>query len=297
MVPFRKSLTFTLALILILNGCVSPKETKKDYSAETTITYTNLNTESEQAELKSLLENAGVSKSQTDDLFKEINHFNDSVPDNMLSSGWETSPITYTKYDPYEMQEIYSEKNPDFIGYNCRITAFSIIKDFVKADADIESDVLLLDLESLRENPSAAASQEDLDKFKSLFGEIPTAASKNTDEHLEAMEKEWAIRSINFDENKNMHLITVIFHDSADENKNILFVGHAGILFESEKALYFFEKVAFQEPYRLISFNNRTELSDYLMIKYDISENQPTADPFITEDGKLMAGYRKNPMK
>ena len=44
-------------------------------------------------------------------------------------------------------------------------------------------------------------------------------------------------------------------------------------------------------------FQNRTELSDYLMEKYDVEEGQPTSIPFIMENDNLMEGYRPNPNK
>ena len=61
--------------------------------------------------------------------------------------------------------------------------------------------------------------------------------------------------------------------------------------------LYFIEKVAFQEPYRLVKLQNRTELSDYLMEKYDTSWGQDTTRPFIIENDTLMDEYRPNPLE
>ena len=52
--------------------------------------------------------------------------------------------------------------------------------------------------------------------------------------------------------------------------------------------LYFVEKVAFQEPYRMLRFADRTALSDYLMGKYDTAWGQDTASPFIMENDELM---------
>ena len=49
------------------------------------------------------------------------------------------------------------------------------------------------------------------------------------------------------------------------------------------------EKVAFQEPYRLVKLQNRAELRDYLMAKYDTSWGQDTTRPFIMENDSLMA--------
>ena len=64
-----------------------------------------------------------------------------------------------------------------------------------------------------------------------------------------------------------------------------------------EGKLLFVEKLAFQEPYQAIIFDNRTQLSDYLMNHYDVEWEQPNAIPFIMENDVLMEGYRPNPYK
>ena len=77
----------------------------------------------------------------------------------------------------------------------------------------------------------------------------------------------------------------------------MLFIGHVGVLLTADDGtLYFVEKVAFQEPYRLVKIQNRTELSDYLMEKYDTAWGQDTTHPFIMENDELMDGYRPNPL-
>ena len=70
-----------------------------------------------------------------------------------------------------------------------------------------------------------------------------------------------------------------------------------GVLLPAEDGgLWFMEKVAFQEPYRLVKLQNRTELSDYLMEQYDTAWSQDTTRPFILENDSLMEGYRTNPL-
>ena len=46
-----------------------------------------------------------------------------------------------------------------------------------------------------------------------------------------------------------------------------------------------------------MNLQNRTELSDYLMEKYDTSWGQDTTHPFIMENDALMDGYRPNPLE
>ena len=103
---------------------------------------------------------------------------------------------------------------------------------------------------------------------------------------------------MSFRDSERIRLITVFFHDKPTEEGSLLFVGHVGVLLCAEDGtLYFIKKVAFQEPYRLVNLQNRTELSDYLMEKYDTSWGQDTTRPFIMENDTLMDGYRPNPLE
>ena len=86
------------------------------------------------------------------------------------------------------------------------------------------------------------------------------------------------------------------FHDKPTEEESLLFVGHVGVLLTAEDGtLHFVEKVAFQEPYRMLRFADRTALSDYLMGKYDTSWGQDMASPFIMENDEFMDGWRPTP--
>ena len=87
------------------------------------------------------------------------------------------------------------------------------------------------------------------------------------------------------DEDFYLQAISVVLHDQFSETDNSLMIGHVGVMLPTSDAVYFVEKVAFQEPYRLLKFKNRTELSDYLMLKYDNSWGQDTAHTFIINNG------------
>ena len=81
------------------------------------------------------------------------------------------------------------------------------------------------------------------------------------------------------------------FRDKLTEAESLLFVGHVGVLLTAEDGtLYFVEKVAFQEPYRLTKFESRAALKSYLMAKYDTGWGQDTTPPFLMENDVLMDG-------
>ena len=263
------------------------------------IEYTNLNDSGSRELLQELLSDAGVSDGRIQGFFRRVDHFNDSVKQEWLTDGFEEAGMLYTKYDPYTMQDEWTAKNGTFPGYNCRITAMNLFGDFLSVSADSQinagEDVLFVDEETLKTDPDALGGSSLAD-FRALYSSMKAEDTTEIKRHVQTVQEEWASRGVSFRENERIHLITVFFHDKPTEEESLLFVGHIGVLLTAEDgALYFVEKVAFQEPYRMLRFADRTELSDYLMGKYDVSWGQDTARPFIMENGELMEGWRANP--
>lgn len=256
------------------------------------IEYTNLNDRASRELLQELLSDAGVSDGRIQGFFCRVGHFNDSVKQEWLTDGFEEAGLLYTKYDPYTMQDEWTAKNGTFPGYNCRITAMSLFGDFLSVSADSQihagEDVLFVDKETLKTDPDALGGSSLAD-FCALYSSMKTEHTTEIKRHVQAVQEEWASRGVIFRENERIRLITVFFHDKPTEEESLLFVGHVGVLLTAEDGtLYFVEKVAFQEPYRMLRFADRTALSDYLMGKYDTSWGQDTASPFIMENDKLM---------
>lgn len=256
------------------------------------IEYTNLNDRASRELLQELLSDAGVSDGRIQGFFCRVGHFNDSVKQEWLTDGFEEAGLLYTKYDPYTMQDEWTAKNGTFPGYNCRITAMSLFGDFLSVSADSQihagEDVLFVDKETLKTDPDVLGGSSLAD-FCALYSSMKTEHTTEIKRHVQAVQEEWASRGVIFRENERIRLITVFFHDKPTEEESLLFVGHVGVLLTAEDGtLYFVEKVAFQEPYRMLRFADRTALSDYLMGKYDTSWGQDTASPFIMENDKLM---------
>ena len=275
---------------IFLVGC--GEESKQPASGQ--ITFSNLVETSIQDEVSALMDGAGVSDARQAVFFEHVNQFNNVVPAKSLTKGYESAGILDTKYDPYDMQDQWMSEYPYFLGYNCRITAYGLFGDFIDIPLgkEIRDNFILMDLSSLEEDPSAMEVVDgDLERFKILYSAVPTEGTKDIEVHVTKVREAWEKKGIKFKSNEKASLITVWIHDQLDGDN--LFVGHAGVLFEEEDTLYFVEKLAFQEPYQVVKFNDRTELSDYMMTKYDFSEGQPTAAPFIMENDQLMEGYRK----
>ena len=186
------------------------------------------------------------------------------------------------------------------MGYNCRITAYSLLGGFLGVGADQPEtqgeELLFVDLDTIARHPEVLFDDSTAG-FCALFAPVEAADSTETGAQVQALQEGWSSRGVTFADSE-AHLISVIFHDKFSDDENTLSVGHAGVLLPSEDGtLYFLEKVAFQEPYRLLKFQNRTELSDYLMEKYDTAWGQDTTRPFIMENDALLEGFRQNPLE
>ena len=301
MKSFRQILP-AICVILIASafaGCGADADSPDKRPALEKIAYTNLNDSVSRKLLEDMLSGAGVSGNRIQGFFNRVDSFNESMREEWLTTGFEEAELLYTKYDPYAMQDEWAAKNGTFPGYNCRITAMSLFGDFLSVSADSQinagEDVLFVDEEALKTDPDALGGSSLAD-FRALYSSMKAEDTTEIKRHVQTVQEEWASRGVIFRENERIHLITVFFHDKPTEEESLLFVGHVGVLLTAEDgALYFVEKVAFQEPYRMLRFADRTELSDYLMGKYDVSWGQDTARPFIMENGELMEGWRANP--
>ena len=292
----RKLLSVLAAVSLMLagfSGCGGHTEPPLE-----AVTYSNLTDADSRKLLTEALADANVDETRTKLLLDRVDQFNASVKNEWLTEGFESGAPTDTKYDPYEMQDLWTEKNGSFPGYNCRITAFSLFSEFVTAGVDRPEtqgeDALFLDLETLAADPAVLCG-DSTSKFCALFAPVAAADTTEAADQVKALRAGWAERGVAFEEG-TARLISVVLHDRFSDTDNTLFIGHVGVLLPAgDGSLYFVEKVAFQEPYRLVKIQNRTELNDYLMEKYDTFWDQDTARPFIMENDSLMEGYRTVP--
>ena len=289
----RCALALLLAA-LVLSGCGrkdEPDTPDAPEQAAQTVEYSNISDASSRELLAKLFADAGIAPERTDKFFACLDQFNASVKAEWLTDGFETAASTETKYDPYEMQDMWMEKQGDFPGYNCRITAFLLFGDHIAAGADQPEtngeDSLFMDLETLKRDPDVLCGKSTAD-FCALFAPVEAAESTKPSVQAEALRKGWAERGVTFSDG-GCSMISVVFHDRFSETENTLFIGHVGVLLPAgDDGLYFVEKVAFQEPYRLTKFESRVALKSYLMAKYDTGWGQDTTPPFLMENDVLM---------
>lgn len=274
-------------------------EIKKDLKEKeylTSLTYSNLLDEESQNQVRKAMEFSEIPEENIDFFFDELNYYNKAVEGtSLVEKGFKTIDKLQPEYDLVSMIDLWDAKNPLFIGYNCRILSYGLMKDSIdigKIDTSNAS-WMVFDENALEYNPKDVFTEKEHQEFQTLFSYIPTQLTKDISVHLENVKKDWAKKEIDFTDKDKKSIISVFFHDE----EGYLFIGHMGVLLLDENdKLLFVEKLSFQEPYQAIKFDNRTQLNDYLMNKYDISWNQPTARPFIMENDELLETYRKKPI-
>ena len=259
------------------NKKVTEKVVETEEKHKLQLVYSNLVDTESQQEVQQALVAAGVSTKNIGDFLESVALFNNTVGAKvgLVPQGYATIDSLLPQYDEAAIQSQWTCKYPIFQGYNCRITSFTLLRDFVAVATPITSvstddEILFIDKEVLRTMPKKYFTAEDEARFWALFSSMPTKNTKEVASHLATVQHVWKERGISFPKK-----------DDPMKQGGILFV----------------EKLAFQEPYQVIKFQNRTELSDYLMNRYDVEWDQPTAIPFIMENDALLEGYRANPYK
>ncbi len=268
---------------------------------KTTILYSNLVDDNTKKEVRDSLIASGIKESNVDLFLKAVTHYNNCVGDvGLVKKGFVTSDTPTPIYDVEKIYENWDKANGSFEAItgnrnNCRLTTFTIAGDLINIDGDYVKDnkMLFMDNDTILYSNTGLFTDKNIDRFNTFFGDISTDLVKDVDFHLQKVKNYWNDKKVSFSKSE-VSIITIWFHDDLDNN---LFVGHTGILVPDKKdnSLLFIEKISFEEPYQVLKFNNRVELNDYLMAKYDTEYERPTAKPFIMENGDLLEGYRKNP--
>lgn len=296
-----KKLILTIGVAFMCLSCENVIKNSETQPFLTQIEYSNLVDEKSQKEVEKVLLEAGISQARVDDFFDNVIHFNTIVGDaKLVKEGFLVSSEIIPQYDEAQIQERWEASFDEFPGYNCRITSFGLFNDFISVgDTEVDSQNLFIDKDAINTSPKNVFSEQEKDNFLCLFSFIPTELHKDINKHLEVVKQAFAERQVSFkykNDPSKASMISVFIHSAITPEESNIFIGHIGVLVPtSDGKLLFVEKLAFQEPYQATKFNNRTELNDYLMNRYDNEKGQPTAKPFILENDELLEGYRPNP--
>ncbi|MBQ6867173.1 MAG: DUF4300 family protein [Clostridia bacterium] len=251
------------------------------------VTFSNLASEEDKAELISDLEKAGIKEEYIKDFIDYVDLYNETAPESVLD-GWNT--LDKVNYDPYEINEVWVEKYPDFVGVCCRMAAFTLLRDDISVNnADFPKPSmwpLAFDSNSFEMMPIKYMTDENLEAFENFYAPIPTSASTDKEVQKKVIEQALKERGIEF-KNSELKFVGLVMHNTVDEADTFLFMDHAGVLYEKNGSVYLLEKLAFQEPYQWIKFPSEEEVIKYFESKYNLDTTGRMAEPIYMINDKL----------
>ena len=287
----KRIIPVMLSAILLVTGCANNNIGKTDKIEGSKLTYSNLIDDKTQNEIKNILIENKIEEKQAKYFIKVVQDYNNKSDINKLKTsknGFTSIKTQQVPYDEVYLGEKWDIKKLNYMDFNCRLTAFSIFKKYVKSGEKFKGNDsnLMFDIDAIDNNPISRFTKEDVDKFINLYVAIPVENSQDIEKHAQAIIKEWEKRKISFVKNETMSMINVFLHAPEDNN---VFVGHAGISIKTKDGLLFVEKYGPSLPYQVSKFKDKAELKAYLMNRLDVNaSNNGASKPIIMENNELM---------
>ena len=214
--------TFLLTLV----ACSQTQKTS-DSTAETSVTqsqsnqvswkatYSNMNSNPSEEEVRKALA-AHLDKESVDAFFNLVNDYNNTVGSVGLTGDFST--FTKTDYDVEKISNLWTSKKGDFVGTNCRINSYCLLKNSIEIPK-IEKDDSLLFVDNDAIDKGKVFGAEDKDAFDILFSRVKTEATTDVKVHAAKMENFLS----QFKFNENARMLSVVVHDDLDGQS--LFIG------------------------------------------------------------------------
>lgn len=238
--------------------------------------YSNLNSKASLNEVRSIL-SKHLDKGSVDNFMNLVSDYNDTVGSVGLSGDF--APFSKTDYDVEKISSLWTAKHGDFIGTNCRINTYTLLKGKIKIpQVKSDSELLFQDKDAIDKGKLFDAKEQA--DFEILFSRVKTEATQDVKVHAKHMEDYY--KQFTFDDKARM--LSVVVHDNLDGNS--LFVGHVGVLVPTTNGYLFVEKLTFEEPYQAIKFASKKDCYKYLTTKYKDYTGPGLAKPFIMDNGK-----------
>lgn len=283
-------------LILLLSGCGNTSTSGQNntnimeqsgVSSTNDIQYSNLADNKSQVEVISVLQEHGITKEQTDTFLSWVEDFNSRVTTPELSDGFVSVEGDYVDYSNLLFDLKKLEDGSFLPEANCRLTAFLLMKNNVQTNekTDDTDTYLMFDIEAINTYEQFKMSKTDQSNFTALYNWISVDGTTTLDEHIQKIQEAWIDREIIVDGTQGISLINVYLHSPFEE---VRFVGHTGILVETEKGLLFVEKFGPEAPFQATKFNDRNELKTYLLARPDLYGDDTELAPIVMENNIVL---------
>lgn len=276
MKKWNKILALFICAVMLFTLTACGNSEKSSKAGQKLPVYSNLASKNSVEEVKSLL-SAYLDKDSVEDFIKQVNEYNEITGAAGLKGDF--TEFNAPQYDVDKITTLWREKKGDFIGTNCRINSYTLLKkDIEIPPMDMDDQLLFLDKDAIDKGKLLDAKEKE--QFKILFSRVKTEATQDIQIHAKNMEEYFE----NFKFHEKVRMISVIIHDNLDGD--FLFVGHVGVLVPDQEGFLFVEKLSFEEPYQAIKFAAKKECYQYLQDKYADYTGEGLAKPFIMDNNK-----------
>lgn len=276
MKKWNKILALFICAVMLFTLTACGNSEKSSKAGQKLPVYSNLASKNSVEEVKSLL-SAYLDKDSVEDFIKQVNEYNEITGAAGLKGDF--TEFNAPQYDVDKITTLWREKKGDFIGTNCRMNSYILLKkDIEIPPMDMDDQLLFLDKDAIDKGKLLDAKEKE--QFKILFSRVKTEATQDIQIHAKNMEKYFE----NFKFHEKARMISVIIHDNLDGD--FLFVGHVGVLVPDQEGFLFVEKLSFEEPYQAIKFAAKEECYQYLQDKYADYTGEGLAKPFIMDNNK-----------
>ena len=251
-------------------------ESTKQETPQWVASYTNMSNQSSIDEVKALL-SAYIDQESVESFLKLVKEYNEIVGETGLQGDF--ASFTKTEYDVEKISNLWNAKMGDFVGTNCRINTYALLKNSIEIPP-IEKDDTLLFIDNDAIDKGKLYNSEDKEALNRLFSRVKTEATTDVKVHAAKMEQFLS----RFKFNENARMLSVVIHDNLDGES--LFIGHVGVLVPTSDGFLFVEKLTFEEPYQAIKFASKEDVYKYLSTKYQDYTGEGLAKPFIMDNNK-----------
>lgn len=275
----KKTAVFVIAVFILFVSCGKNSDTDKASAghSKSKITVSNMSNEDSTQQVSAVLKKS-VDAADAANFISAVKDYNNAIENIGLTGTFEERvPV----YDSDKIHELWSKKKGDFIGMNCRITAFTLLKNSLKIhEGTVDDALLFLDKDAI--GTDRIFNEEQTRRFMQLFSRVKTENTKDIHIHAEKMKEHFS--NIGFSPKAKM--LSVVLHDNLDGD--YLFIGHTGVLLEDEDGFLFLEKLSFEEPFQAVRFPTKKDCYEYLFVTYKHYRDETTAHPFIMENAELI---------
>ena len=147
--------------------------------------YSNLNSKESVEEVRKALA-AHLDKDSVDAFFNLVNDYNATVGSVGLTGDFST--FTKTDYDVEKISNLWTPKKGDFVGTNCRINSYCLLKNSIEIPK-LEKDDFLLFVDNDAIDKGKVFGAEDKNAFDILFSRVKTEATTDVKVHAAKMEQ------------------------------------------------------------------------------------------------------------